>query len=72
MDKINNSDKFSIVLSGFDLKLVLEALENERYERLRKTPWECREDGHYYYDTNAKPVRQVDSIISHIKKQTLK
>jgi len=31
MDNINNADRYAIELSGFDLKLVLESLDKERY-----------------------------------------
>ena len=65
--------KYVIELSEFDLKLVLAALEEERTKRLYKTPWENRNPDvyppHYWYDNNAKPVRQVDSTINFIKKQ---
>ena len=70
---INNTDRYTIELSGFDLKLVLESLDKERYERLRHTPWLNRNPNGYppkfYYDSNDKKVRQVDSVISYIKKQ---
>ena len=70
---INNIDRYTIELSGFDLKLVLESLDKERYNRLSHTPWENRNPNGYppdfYYDKNDKKVRQVDSVINYIKKQ---
>ena len=70
---INNTDRYTIELSGFDLKIVLESLDKERYERLRHTPWLNRNSNGYppnfYYDKNDKKVRQVDSVINYIKKQ---
>ena len=70
---INNTDRYNIELSGFDLKLVLESLNKERYDRLSHTPWLNRNTNGYppqfYYDINDKKVRQVDSVISYIKKQ---
>ena len=70
---INNIDRYTIELSGFDLKLVLESLDKERYNRLRHTPWENRNPNGYppqfYYDAHDKKVRQVDSVISYIQKQ---
>lgn len=73
MDSIDNSGRYKIEVSGFDLKLILESLNNEREKRLHKTPWENRNPNgyppNYWYDNNAKPVRQVDSVISYIKKQ---
>ena len=70
---INNTDRYTIELSGFDLKLVLESLDKERYDRLSHTPWENRNPNGYlpdfYYDKNDKKVRQVDSVISYIKNQ---
>jgi len=66
-------NRYTIELSGFDLKLILESLDKERYDRLRHTPWENRNPNGYppdfYYDKNDKKVRQVDSVISYIKKQ---
>ena len=70
---INNTDRYNIELSGFDLKLVLESLNKERYDRLSHTHWKNRNPNGYppqfYYDTHDKKVRQVDSIISYIKNQ---
>ena len=73
MDGIDNSGRYKIEVCGFDLKIILESLNDEREKRLHKTPWENRNPNgyppNYYYDCNAKPVRQVDSIINYIKKQ---
>lgn len=70
---INNTDRYNIELSGFDLKLVLESLNKERYDRLSHTPWKNRNPNGYppqfYYDTQDKKVRHVDSVISYIKNQ---
>lgn len=70
---MNNSDRYTIELSGFDLKLILESLDKERFARLKNTPWLNRNpDGYppqFWYDTNDKKVRQVDSVINYIKKQ---
>lgn len=70
---INNTDRYTIELSGFDLSLVLESLDKERYNRLSHTPWKNRNPNGYppnfYYDQNDKKVRQVDSVINYIKKQ---
>ena len=55
------------------MKLVLQSLDKEKYERLRKTPWENRNSDvyppQYWYDNNDKSVRQVDSTINYIEKQ---
>ena len=73
MDSIDNSRRYKIEVSGFDLKLILESLNDERNKRLYKTSWENRNPNvyppKYSYDYNAKSVRQVDSVISYIKKQ---
>lgn len=73
MNSINNVDRYTIEFSGFDLKLVLESLEKERYNRLSHTPWANRNPNGYppffSYDENDKKVRQVDSVINYIKKQ---
>ena len=73
MDDIDNSRKYKIEVCGFDLKIILESLKSEREKRLSKTPWENRNPNGYPpnfgYDKNAKSVRQVDSVISYIKKQ---
>lgn len=73
MDGIDNSGRYKIEVSGFDLKIILESLNGEREKRLSKTSWENRNPNgyppNYYYDCNAKSVRQVDSVISYIKKQ---
>lgn len=73
MDGIDNSGRYKIEVSGFDLKIILESLNGEREKRLHKTPWENRNPNgyppNYYYDCKAKSVRQVDSVISYIKKQ---
>ena len=70
---INNADRYTIELSGFDLKLILESLDKERYNRLSHTSWKNRNPNGYpadfYYDTNDKKVRQVDSVIKYIQKQ---
>ena len=70
---INNTDRYNIELSGFDLKLVLESLNKERYDRLSHTTWKNRNPNGYppqfNYDTQDKKVRQVDSVISYIKNQ---
>lgn len=70
---INNTGRYTIELSGFDLKLVLESLDKERYDRLSHTPWKNRNLNGYppdfYYDVNDKKVRQVDSVINYINKQ---
>ena len=73
MDNIDNNGRYNIEVSGFDLKIILESLNTEREKRLHKTPWENRTPNsyppNYWYDNNAKPVRQVDSVINYIKKQ---
>lgn len=73
MDGIDNSGRYKIEVSGFDLKIILESLNNEREKRLHKTPWVNRNPNGYPpdfdYDRNAKSVRQVDSVINYIKKQ---
>ena len=73
MDDIDNSKKYKIEVCGFDLKIILESLNGEREKRLSKTSWKNRNpNGYpqfYSYDYNAKSVRQVDSVISYIKKQ---
>lgn len=73
MDGIDNSRRYKIDVSGFDLKIILESLNDERWKRLSKTPWENRNPNgyppNYSYDYNAKSVRQVDSVINYIKKQ---
>ncbi len=70
-----NSGRYTIELSGFDLKLVLDSLEREKSERLKNTPWENRNPNGYPprfgYDYNARSVRQVDSVINYIQKQIL-
>ena len=75
-EDIENSDEFTIKLSGFDLKLIIAALMEERRLRLKQTGWKDRTPGVYPpqfgYDHNAKPVRQVDSTINFIKKQLVK
>ncbi len=72
-EELVNSERYTIELSGFDLKLVLDSLKRERSERLRKTPWKNRNPNGYPpqfgYDYNAKSVRQVDSVINYIQKQ---
>ena len=69
MDGIDNSRRYEIEVSGFDLKIILESLNGERMKRLSKTPWENRNpNGYppiYGHDYNAKPVRQVDSVINY-------
>lgn len=66
-------ERITITLSSFDIKLIYDALERERNERLSKTPWENRNpQGYppqYSHDYNAKPVRQVDSTLRFIKRQ---
>ena len=73
MRTIDNKEQITITLSGFDLKLILEALERERNKRLSNTPWKNRNPEvyppQYSHDYNAKPVRQVDSTLNFIKKQ---
>lgn len=73
MDGIDNSGRYKIEICGFDLKIIMDSLKSERQKRLSKTPQENRNPNsyppYYYYDCNAKPVRQVDSVISYIKKQ---
>lgn len=76
LEDIGNSDEITIKISGFDLKLIITALKEERDIRLKKTGWANRTPGvyppQYWYDDNAKPVRQVDSTINFIKKQIIK
>lgn len=66
-------ERITITLSSFDIKLIYDALERERNERLSKTPWKNRNpQGYppqYSHDYNAKPVRQVDSTLRFIKRQ---
>jgi len=73
MDDIDNSGRYKIEVSGFDLKIILESLNAEREKRLSKTPWENRNSNGYpplfSYDYKAKSVRQVDSVLSYIKNQ---
>ena len=73
MTEIENSKRFTIEVSGFDLKLILESLNEERRKRLSKAPFVNRNPDiyppRYWYDDNAKPVRQVDRTINYIKKQ---
>ena len=73
MRTIDNKEQITITLSGFDIKLILDALQRERNERLSNTPWGIRNPGEYPpqygYDYNAKPVRQVDSTLNFIKRQ---
>ena len=73
MKTIDNNEQITITLSGFDIKLILDALQRERNERLSNTPWKIRNPGEYPpkygHDDNAKPVRQVDSTINYIKRQ---
>ena len=73
MRAINNKEQITITLSGFDIKLILDALQRERNVRLSSTPWEIRNPGEYPpqygHDYNAKPVRQVDSTVNFIKRQ---
>lgn len=73
MNDIDNSERYKIEVSGFDLKIILESLNGEREKRLSKTPWENRNPNgyppYYSHDYKAKSVRQVDSVISYIKKQ---
>jgi hypothetical protein len=73
MDGIDNNRKYKIEVSGFDLKIILESLNDERVKRLSKTPWENRNPNgyppNYSHNYNAKSVRQVDSVINYIKKQ---
>ena len=73
MDDIDNSGRYKIEVSGFDLKIILESLNSEREKRLSKTSWENRNPNGYpplfSYDYKAKSVRQVDSVISYIKNQ---
>ena len=76
LEDIKNPDEITIKISGFDLKLIITALMEERHLRLQQTGWKNLTPGvyppQYGYDHNAKPVRQVDSVINHIKKQTIK
>lgn len=76
MNDIDNSERYKIEVSGFDLKIILESLNGEREKRLSKTPWENRNPNgyppYYSHDYEAKSVRQVDSVISYIKKQIKK
>lgn len=73
MKTIDNKEQITITLSGFDIKLVLDALRRERNERLSNTPWAIRNPGEYPpwygHDDKAKPVRQVDSTINYIERQ---
>ena len=73
MDDIDNSGRYKIEVSGFDLKIILESLNSEREKRLSKTPWENKNPNgyppHFSYDDKAKSVRQVDSVLSYIKNQ---
>ena len=73
MDGIDNNGRYKIEVCGFDLKIILDSLKSEREKRLSKTPWKNRNPNGYPpnfgYDKNAKPVRQVDSVINYIKKQ---
>lgn len=73
MRTIDNKEQITITLSGFDLKLILDALEREKDVRVSKTPWDVRNPGEYPprygHDYDAKPVRQVDSTINYIKRQ---
>ena len=72
MKDINITNKYTVELSGFDLKLILESLDKERYNRLSHTPWKNRNPNGYppdfHYDVNDKKVRQVDSVINYIQK----
>ena len=67
------NERYTIELSGFDLDIVLQALSTEHYERLKKTPWANRSSDpakpYFWYDENAKPVRQVMSTIRYINRQ---
>ena len=73
MRTIDNKEQIAITLSGFDIKLILDALEREKDRRLSNTPWANRNPEvyppNYSHDYNAKPVRQVDSVLNFIKKQ---
>lgn len=73
MRTIDNKEQITITLSGFDIKLIFDALERERDRRLSNTPWANRNPGvyppQYGHDYNAKPVRQVDSTLNFIKRQ---
>lgn len=73
ISNLNNSDQFEIKVSGFDLKLIEKGLTMLRNERLRNTPWENRNPNgyppHFWYNDKDKSVRQVDSILNHLRKQ---
>ena len=73
MNNIDNNVRYKIEVCGFGLKIILDSLKSEREKRLSKTPCENRNPNGYPpdfdYDKNAKSVRQVDSVISYIKKQ---
>ena len=73
MRTIDNKEQITITLSGFDIKLILDALGRERNRRLSNTPWGIQNPGEYPaqygHDDKAKPVRQVDSTVNYIKKQ---
>lgn len=71
--KIESTDRVTLELSGFDLKLILTALREEEIIRLRATGWRNLTPNsyppRYGYDDNAKPVRQITSVVDYIKKQ---
>jgi len=73
ISNLNNSDQFEIKVNGFDLKLIEKGLTMLRNERLRHTPWENRNPNgyppHFWYNDKDKSVRQVDSILNHLRKQ---
>jgi hypothetical protein len=73
MKTIDNKEQITITLSGFDIKLILDALQRERNVRLSNTSWKIQNPGEYPpqygHDYNAKPVRQVDSTLNFIKRQ---
>lgn len=71
--ELEDTDKVTLELSVFDLKLILTALHEEENIRLRATGWQNLTPNsyppQYGYDDNAKPVRQIKSVINLIKKQ---
>lgn len=73
MRTIDNNEQIAITLSGFDIKLIFDALEREKNRRLSNTPWVNRNPEvyppQYSHDYNARPVRQVDSTLNYIKRQ---
>jgi len=66
---MQNSDKISVNLSGFDYSLIQMALRDLYHKRLSSTPWVRKPDSNMYWYEGSKESRQVESLINHLDKQ---